>query len=679
MKPNQILLLVSWLTILNVNAQTFEWVKSLSGTNENRANSIALDGSGNVYTTGYFNGTADFDPGVGTYNLTSAADYDIFISKLNADGNLLWAKSMGGTDREQADGIALDGSDNVYITGHYRGTVDFDPGEGIFNLTSAGNEDIFISKYDASGNFVWAKSIGGPGYDRAFAITVDGLGNVYTTGGFSGIKDFNPGIEIYNLTSVGGADIFVLKLDTDGNFIWAKSMGGASGDNGQGIAIDNSGNVYITGVFQETANFDPGVETYNLTSEGGGDIFIQKMDVDGNFIWAKSMGGTFNDNVTGIVLDGLGNVLTTGSFQGTVDFDPSVGINNLTSAGSFDIFISKLDTSGNLMWAKRIGGTNIEQANGISLDNSGNVYITGSFWGTTDFDPGAGIYNITSEGDSDIFISKLDNAGNFAWAKSIRGTNGNSGLDIALDILDNVYTTGFFGGTADFNPGEDTDNLTSAGFSDIFILKLSQCSNTASTINIVSCNSYTVPSGNQSYSLSGTYNDTISNTASCDSIITINLTINSIDVSVTNNDPTLTANATVADYLWINCNDNSPINGETNQSFTPTSNGTYAVIVTQNECSDTSICYTIVSVGKEELKGDNPILTVYPNPSMGSFNIHYYGMENDSYSLWDVSGKVIRRGFLTKGNNIIALDNEIDGIYFLNVAENTFRLVKQKF
>ncbi len=452
----------------------FAFAAGIGGTFGDSGSAIATDGLGNVYTTGSFEGTVDFDPGAATFNLTSAGGADIFVSKLDSAGNFVWAKALGGNDFDGGSGISLDGLGNVYTTGYFPGTADFDPGAGTFNLTSAGGTDIFVSKLDSSGNFVWAKALGGTGFDRGRGISLDGLGNVYTTGYFPGTADFDPGAGTFNLTSAGSTDIFVSKLDSSGNFVWAMALGGTGQDLGNGIAIDGLGNVYTTGFFNGTADFDPGAGTFNLTSFGDSDIFVSKLDSAGNFVWAKALGGTGQDFGNGIAIDGLGNVYTTGFFNGTVDFDPGAGTFNLTSAGGADIFVSKLDSSGNFVWVKALGGTGQNYGNGIAIDGLGNVYTTGYFTGTADFDPGAGTFNLTSAGNYDDFVSRLDSAGSFVWAKALGGTGSDIGSGIAIDGLGNVYTTGFFSGTADFDPGAGTFNLTSAGGSDIFVSKLTQ-------------------------------------------------------------------------------------------------------------------------------------------------------------------------------------------------------------
>jgi S-layer family protein/beta-propeller repeat-containing protein len=453
---------------------TFAWAKRLGGTLNDDGTHIEVDSAGNVYTIGGFFGTADFDPGAGTVNLTSAGSADLFVSKLDSSGNFVWARRMGGVDFEESFDLAVDTSGNVYMTGYFLGTVDFDPGVGTTNLTSAGFADIFIAKLDSSGNFVWARRIGGVTDDLSFGLVIDAAGDVYTIGYFFGTADFDPGVGTVNLTSAGSADIFVSKLDSNGDFVWARSMGGVNSDTGNNLAMDAGGNVYTTGSFKGTVDFDPGVGTANLTSVGANDIFIAKLDSNANLIWARSLGGTSTEYSNYIGVDSLNNVYTIGGLYGTVDFDPGVGTANLTSAGDEDIFISKLNSNGDFVWARSLGGVKYDQSTGLAIDAAGNVYTTGFFQDTLDVDPGAGTANLTSAGSYDIFLSKLDSNGSFVWARQIGGADEEFSSSLAVDTASNVYTTGGFAGTADFDPGPGTVNLTSAGGDDIFIVKLQE-------------------------------------------------------------------------------------------------------------------------------------------------------------------------------------------------------------
>lgn len=335
----------------------------------------------------------------------------------------------------------------------------------------------------AQPGFVWAKQIGGtsPYVNIGGSITTDRNGNVYTTGCFGGTTDFDPGPGVYNLTAAGWYDIFVSKMDSSGNFIWAKSMGGPASDFdiGYAIAVDSSGSVYTTGIFNGIADFDPGTGVYDLTANSTSTLFISKLDPSGNFVWAvhfpstPSCTGTYCSTAGyGIAIDKSNNVITTGYFYGTVDFDPGIGTYNLNSADGL-VFIYKLNSAGNFVWAKQIDGENGFE-NSIAVDLQGNIYTTGCYDGSmADFDPGTGVYNLTSSGFTDIYVNKLDSNGNFIWAKSMGGSYYDSGNSIAVDNNYNVYVAGHFHLTADFDPGINTFTM-SAGpqYADAFVCKL---------------------------------------------------------------------------------------------------------------------------------------------------------------------------------------------------------------
>ncbi len=388
---------------------------------------------------------------------------------------LVWARAhIGSTDTFSED-VTTDAAGNVYTTGSFDQTTDFDPGPGVLNLTSAGNADIYVSKLNANGDLAWAFSLGSITSDAGTGIATDATGNVYVSGSFSGTVDFDPGPGTTNLT---GGGKFLCKFDTNGNLISAFALPGTLSFDIP-LAVDAADNLYLAGGFSGTADFDPGIGTFNMTSAGSTDIFILKLSSTGTFIWGRRMGSTLLDRATALELDATGNAHLTGSFNGTVDFDPGAGTANLTSAGATDAFIQKLDNAGNYLWARRVGGTSaLDTGNGIALDSDDNVLITGRFDGTVDFDPGAAVNNLTSVGGGDAFVLKLTSAGIFDWAKSMGGTFGEEGRDIVCDAFDNVYTTGDLrSNTADFDPGPGTFNLSRTGSWEVYVSGLDAAGN----------------------------------------------------------------------------------------------------------------------------------------------------------------------------------------------------------
>ncbi len=447
-----------------LHSQIFDWAQSAGGNDWDEGTAITVDDAGNVYTTGHFRGTVDFDAGPGIFNMTSIGDRDIFISKTDPTGSLIWAKQFGGTSHEESNAIVLDQNANIYITGSFTGQVDFNPGTGIFNLSSTYmDRDIFIQKLDSSGQFVWAKQISGysptltsiPSPVNAYAMAIDNADNLYITGYFDGTVDFDPNPnDTHYLNIVAYSDIFVGKYDSMGNFIWVRQFGGTEGGVGYAITTDHIGNVYSTGTIGGSAvvDFDPGPGIFNLTGSDPfqTEIYVSMLDSSGNFGWATTLG---QGQGAAIAVNQNGEVYTGGWY-------PS-GITPV---------LNMLNTSGGLIWSKSIGGINIES---IAIDNSDNIYTTGGcFSGTHDFDPGPGIFNITC-GSSDAFISKWDASGNFSWATQFTASNQVFTEDITVDNNYNIYTTGFYDATTDFDPSAAISNLNAIGSYDIFIQKMS--------------------------------------------------------------------------------------------------------------------------------------------------------------------------------------------------------------
>ncbi|MCX6270968.1 MAG: SBBP repeat-containing protein [Bacteroidetes bacterium] len=480
----QILTITLFLASSVCFGQSFEWALQMGGASSDMGSSIAIDVSGNIYLSGIFEGVADFNPGPGVNTLTSAGEYDMFILKLDASGNLMWVKQIGGPGIDEPFSVALDLSGNIYITGGFSDSVDFDPGPGVHLLTSAGDLDVFICKLDASGNLMWVKQFGNADADKGCSITLDNSGDVYATGNFMLTVDFDPGLNIQNLTSMGSSDAFILKLNSDGDFIMVKQLGGNLLQESCSVKVDANGNIYTTGYFEGVADFDPGPGLFELTSSGYKDIYISKLDPQGNFIWAKKVDGPKYDYGYSLAVDGFENVYITGAFFGTADFDPGTGIYPLTSFGERDIFVLKLDVNGDFTWAKQMGGPDEDQGWSVFVDLSGNVYTTGFFLETADFDPGPGTCLFSFLGGSDFFISKLDPQGNFVWARQIGSPSADGGSSVIVDAANNVYILGYFMGTADFDP--DSVNafiMTTAGQEDVFLLKLSQLPTGVKEIN----------------------------------------------------------------------------------------------------------------------------------------------------------------------------------------------------
>lgn len=395
-----------------------------------------------------------------------------WVRGINADNN---ANALGND-------VAVDKAGNVYTCGDFYGSVDFKPQNNSHILTS-GTYACYMAKYDSRGNCIWAKKIGGLKNNHTFGlnIAIDNYSNVYITGKFSNHTiDFNPdtpGITILN--SLNLSDAFLAKYDANGNFQWAKCIGNSNVRDGaqpHGLAIDDTGNVYVSGFFSGK------IESCSVTlnSAGREDVFLTKYDSNGNCIWGINMGGSTRDQASSVVIDQSGDIVLTGSFSGAADFDPGPGVAMLVSAGGMDIFVAKYDANGNYLWAKSMVGSGYNDGGmgeDIALDKDNNIYITGFFSGMVDFDPGLGTAILNSTSTRDIFIARYDVNGNYVWAKSMQSSTSsvgmirlNDGYGLAVGCK-YLYVTGRMEGTVDFNAGNGSAKLTSWGGADAFIAK----------------------------------------------------------------------------------------------------------------------------------------------------------------------------------------------------------------
>lgn len=922
-------------------------------------NKVVLDATNAIYITGEFDNTVDFDPGPAVFNLTSISYRDAFVAKYDAMGNFIWAISMPGATGSHGNSIAVCQGAYLYCGGGFAGTVDFDPGPGVFNMTSAGLEDAFILKLDTAGNFQWARKVGTAKLEVVEGVTCDSLGNVYGTGCFGANADFDPGPATFNLINSDLNDVFIWKLDASGYFVWAKGIGSIYDDTGYDIEIDTFGCVYITGDCKSSIDFDPGAGNYTLGGFGNQDVFILKLNNNGNFIWARRLGGPSEDYCYSLNIDAERNVYMTGEYRDTADFDPGPAVYPLNSSpNKVRSFISKLDTNGVFVWAKAIESAYHVRAKEILHTATDDIYVTGSFFGLCDFDPGPGAFNLTATYSSyDAFTLKLHdcgvpaatvvvhdcdstivngipykNSGNYVQLfNNVSGCDSNIVYQIVLHpttynypnviacdsftVGNQTYTaTGVYNtmltsiwgcdsnitlnliikhssgitltqtacdsytlnGQTYTSSGVYTQNFTNAvGCDSIVTLNLSIQNSNGSTINAVSCSSYTLngqtytnsgtytqlytnaagcdstvtlnltinqptaftinqsacntftlngqtytssgtytqilPNANgcdstitlnliinyptnatisptvcdsltlngQTYYASGTYTQTLVNAAGCDSVLTINATINhlttssltqtacdtftlngqvytntgiytqqfinatgcdsiltlnltitqstdslltlatcgpytlngqtyntsgtylqtlmnavgcdstltliltitTVNTGITQAANVLTANASPANYQWLSCNPFQLISGEINQSFSPTANGDYAVIITQNSCVDTSSCFTVSGLGLAAYT-DMLYLDIKPNPAYDLIHVDLGNMENEKIKFLyfiNAMGQVLDEIPVanTRTNYTVDVSKYARGIYYLKAGRSIRKIVLQ--
>jgi len=487
---------------LSSNAQfvDLDWAHSLGANRWDNINVVVVDDSGNVYTEGIFRDTVDFDPGPGSFLVNTALNTtEHFIQKRDAAGNLLWVKQFDtglGVDTIPGELMVVDRDRNIYLSQQFTGTVDLDPGPGVFNLTATTGWgfDVFVLKLDPDGNFLWAKQIGGPADDRVGAIAVDSSGNVYTSGNFYGPVDFDPGPGRFDLTASTIGDVYVQKLDSAGNLVWAHQYGNANFDRVHKIEISREQNLILHGCFEGTVDFDPGPASFMLSSLNDTyDVYTLSLDQAGNFLWATQIRSTLDMKFSVMELDQAGNIYTVGPLLGNIDLDPGpdsviiVGSNT----GRERMFIQKINKNGQYDRQLIIGNTGQGQLGvlDVGADQTGNIYLTGTFNGTVDLDPSLGTQTLSATfGFTKPFIAKYNSFGNFVWARDLETNASPMFRSFTVDPTANIYFAGGFVAPIDVHPGPGSLLLSAQnGNPDMYLVKWKQdsCSGLSSVVNRV--------------------------------------------------------------------------------------------------------------------------------------------------------------------------------------------------
>ncbi len=395
------------------------WVRFWGANRNDSGNAIDLDGSGNIYVVGTFRNTVDFDTEQTQDLRTSNGASDAYVVKFDPDGYFQWVQTWGGPVDDIPWGVAADNAGNVSVTGMFSDTVDFDPGPGVDEHTAdwlPERDDIFLSSFDASGNYNWVRVWGGILDDYSAGIDVDSSSMIYVLGYFEDTVDFDPdeiGEDLHS--SSGGLDGFISKFDTSGALVWCQTWGSDNLDWPIGFDIDTFDNIHVCGSFKGTVDLDPGSGEDLHSSNGFFDshAFLSSFDTDGNYLWGRSWGGTDSDVAQQVSHDPSGNVLITGTFNNEVDFDPGAGEEFHTAINMDDIFLVKYAFDGNHVWTRTWGGEVTDNSLDVASDGSENVYVTGRFAGSYDFNPGIGVDIHNSNGEDDAFLSKFNPEGNW--------------------------------------------------------------------------------------------------------------------------------------------------------------------------------------------------------------------------------------------------------------------------
>ncbi len=430
--------------VFGQNAPDWRWATNSGGSGLDAAYDMVCDPDGNTYVTGYYTGWIQF----GDFYTDSGGDEEIFVVKLDPDGNYLWAQHAGGEYNDSPKDIAIDAAGNVYITGTFVNVATF----GSLGVVSNGHSDIFIAKLSHSGEWLWVWGAGGEQGDTGTSITVNSEGHCFVAGSYYEEAYFGD----HSIECDFMSDMFIAETNADGNWIWVQQAGGPHVEACWDMVADDEGNCYLTGFISDDTDFG----STHMDTEGPYDSFVAKIN-DGDWIWAVQVASGQMDVAHGIDLDATGNLVVTGYFTGPADFGGTI----LTPAGECDIYLAKISPSGNWIWAAQAGGEDYDFAYDVVTDQWGNCYVTGQVYGWVDFGP-----NIHSYGSlcNALFVAKADPDGNWLWLRRTVSWDGSVGMSVAVDAAGRSYVCGALSGQEDF--GDII--LTSNGAGDVLIAGL---------------------------------------------------------------------------------------------------------------------------------------------------------------------------------------------------------------
>jgi hypothetical protein len=616
------------------------WAKGFGSSTIDIARSIITDSLGDVYVTGYYTGVADLNPGQGSDMHPNRGSRDVFIVKLNTNGNFVWAKSIGSVQSDDVWSIAIDDSLNVVVTGTFGDTIDLDPGPAVSQFVPSGSYDIFILKLNQNGDHIWSGAIGGPNTNTAPELLTDSS-NIYIAGNFSGTADFDPGPGILNQTATGSSDAFILKLDYWGNVNWFQSFE-SSGSHYISSAAINGNLLSIAGGFSDSLDADLGAGVNYLVAQFGFAECLITMDLNGNLQWAHHWTGTSAPELYAyeVTIDSAGSVYLSGQFVNGGDIDPGPGV---TSISTFNgaLFLSKFNSTGDFQWVKVMDAIMWSNSivNSVAIYGD-DIYAGCQFSGVVDIDTGPGYSPVSSVDTAypDALIMKFTQ----------------------LPIQPPTPYVGTLPDSA--NDCSITPNTPYAYM---------ECMDSIPGIPDISFPITTVGTTTVTWTYNGY--DGLSSTQ------TQNIIINPINTLVSTAGNTLHANANGAIYQWLDCDSGMvAIAGETNQDYTPIASGNYAVVVTVSGCSDTSSCHSITIVGTADLS-ISELVKIHPNPSNGTFHIDLTHAQKDvEISIINQLGGVVLNDQFAE---MTELDMNLEiapGIYYLSISSAKNRPVIQK-
>jgi hypothetical protein len=714
----------------------FGWVNQFGGEGQEYGSTMTIDDSGFVYIAASFEEAIDVDP---TYNidyLTPQGTKDFFLTKMDTLGKVVWTKHFKGYGYSYCYGIAVDTFGNIYLTGTFSDSIDIDPGPERHILKAVNNSNIYMVKFSSSGNLIWVNNIQSSSYTNVSGLELTKTNHLIIAGTIRALTSFNPLSSDYDLSPVGMTDVYIAKYDTAGKIIWAKRISGNGHDQCGNFTVDSDESIYITGHFREQIDLSTSGNPVILNAGIDTDIiFYAKYDSSGTLKWGNMFEANDRCIAHDIEVDDFGNVFLAATFGDLLYFTiegQKYGVESHKSRQE-DIFVSKLDSTGSIVWLNQYGGEYNDEYITIVMGQENTVYVLGFFYDFVEANSGEeGIVDFSPDNGFSVFLAECDTDGNHLWAELVAKTSNIYINDGIVDQVGGLYILGCFHNTADFSMGTKPSVLEPRGYGDIFLKKMTVCKPIQTTLEIATCSQYISPSGiatyfesgiyfdtlmsetgcdsiieinlsilntdtilnfsacspfisisgKHIYRESGTYFDTISNSLGCDSIINLELDLYQVNTDIIVEGDTAYSETSSLQYQWIDCLfGNSILEGQEAPGISIPDGAEYALIIDDGQCVDTSICVSQSFSNLEGIADENDVVC-FPNPTSDVVTISFNSsIWNGKMSILNSSGQIILEKEIKYQTELtIPLPNE-EGIYCITLSDQnniyTFHVLKE--
>jgi hypothetical protein len=694
----------------------YQWGGTIGNAYSHLIGDCLADNNGNMYVAGGFEqANADFDPGPATANLSSTGSSQAFVAKYDTAGAYQWAFKIGNNAPSYIYNMAFAANGDILVCGGFGGNnVDFDPGPGFYPVSAVSGADGFIACYSPAAVLQWVYLLPGQGQQYIMDVQTDAAGNIYGVADFENTVTADPFTSTTFTSFSGSSNMLLIKLNSSGQYLHAGQMGGTSFINAKELTVDNSGNVTVAGNMFQAVDFDPGPGTYNLTAANSPfDLFVASYDSAGSFRWAFNTNTAGTATASGIGCDSNGNIFLAGTATGSADYDPGSGTAMLNADATADGYLVSYDSLGNYRWGFLVAENgSAQQHNDLTVDAAGAVYLTGTFAGLVDFNPGSGIDTIRTpyNGQSNAsFTAKYTAAGSYLWAFSIcpppgLGTEGR-GEGVAVNSSGNMYIAGFIGNNADFDPSpavgtviQNNRNIYIARYGNGCVIPAapasvngpaSVCSGSSNFYQVpvvpgATAYTWTLPGGWSGTSVmdtitamagttSGVISVTASNACGTSSALTYSVTVvaapvvsyvQSPPLICDNAQPLLLTSGTPAGGVYGGI-------GVMNNLFDPASTGPgvfqlwYTYTDTVTGCTTTDSSSITVDICNSIIAREASAVSVYPNPFTDQLIIQCAANGNSMVTIYSADGRLVKQAVLQNGSGIIGTTDMCPGIYFV--------------